>query len=64
MLKISSSASAWTKSVGVPKPKYDSIWVTDTNGQYGFQVNSQGVFQNASDIPAGTYTVNVMYIKA
>ena len=63
ILKVSSSVSAWTKSIGVPSPKYDSIFVKDTRNQYEFQVNPYGVFQNASNLPAGTYTVNITYIK-
>ena len=60
---LSSSVSSWSISVGVPAPKYDSVWLKDVNGAYSFQVNPNGVFQNAQDLPAGRYVVNAIYIK-
>ena len=38
--------------------------VYDTLGEYRFQINPRGIFQNSDALPAGTYIVTTAYIKS
>ena len=38
--------------------------VYDTLGEYRFQINPIGIFQNSDALPAGTYIVTTAYIKS
>ena len=61
-INISQVIQPYTKSISLPVPKMDKIML-DTEGKYRFQLNTNGVWQNESTLPAGKYRVNLIYIK-
>ena len=60
---LTTEASSWTKSAFVPAP-LTTFELTDVTGKYNFQINTNGVFQNAQRLSAGTYIIDIIYIKA
>ncbi len=63
-ISITAQAAAYTRQLRVPVPKYGAIGgIKDYTGQYNFMINQNGVFQNASVIPAGGCWVSATYIK-
>ena len=61
-INLSQTIQPYTKSVALPAPKIDRTML-DTEAKYRFQLNTHGVWQNDSTLPAGTYRVNLIYIK-
>ena len=63
VFSVASQVSGYSISVDVPALAYGQFEVKDSANEYTFQVNQNGVFQNAQALPAGTYTVYAIYIK-
>ena len=64
VFRVASQVSGYSISVGVPAPAYGPFEVKDSANEYTFQVNQNGVFQNAQALPTGTYTVYAIYINS
>ena len=62
-MKVNSSIPAWTLSIGVPAPAQGAFRVMDSKGSAEFQINDNGIFQNAVTLEPGDYTVFAIYIK-
>ena len=61
--KVTNECPSYSTSIGIPRPYVsDGIAVKDSTGNYTFQINQKGVFQNVSVLPPGTYSVYAVYI--
>lgn len=61
--KVTNECPPYSTSIGIPRPYVsDGIAVKDSTGNYAFQINQNGVFQNVSVLPPGTYSVYAVYI--
>ena len=61
--KVTNECPPYSTSIGIPRPYVsDGIAVKDSTGNYTFQINQNGVFQNVSVLPPGTYSVYAVYI--
>lgn len=63
VFQVKTQVNGYTISVSAPSPKYFPIELKDSTGQYNFQINQNGVFQNAQSLQPGTYIVYAAYIK-
>ena len=62
--EIVSQISAFSLSYQISAPKYGQFYLKDSTGEYNFQVNDLGVFQNAQTLQPGTYVAYAVYIKS
>lgn len=62
--EIVSQISAFSLNYQISAPKYGQFYLKDSTGEYNFQVNNLGVFQNAQTLQPGTYVAYAVYIKS
>ena len=62
-IKALSTVSAWSKQISVPAPAHGEFRLMDSKATSEFQINSNGIFQNAVTLEPGDYTVFAIYIK-